>query len=171
MKRDAIREERVLSLFTVTTPLEELRPPVPALTCGQRTGKTSILSSAWTDFGAFATEIWKGKFHVLSHICLSTHYNQRIFEGILVNFNIESFAAVFQNMLVFVYIYINIYCTEISWSTCGVTKLFLQPIYNIITSCIHVGKSKDISFVYVTRQSVIEHRKSDTRLCGRVRYY
>jgi len=33
-------------------------------------------------------------------------------------------------------------CTEFRWSTCGVTKLFLQPIHNIITSCIHAGKSK-----------------------------
>jgi hypothetical protein len=42
----------------------------------------------------------------------------------------------------FIYIYIKIYCTEIRCSTCGVTKLLLQPIYNIITSCIHVGNSK-----------------------------
>jgi len=41
-----------------------------------------------------------------------------------------------------IYIYKKIYCTEIRCSTCGVTKLLLQPIYNIITSCIHVGKSK-----------------------------
>ena len=104
MKRDAIREERFLSLFTITTPLEEVRLSVPALTCGQRAGKTSVLSSAWTDFGAFATEIWKGKVHVLSHLCLSTHYNQRIPEVTFVNFNMETFATICQNMLVFVHV-------------------------------------------------------------------
>jgi hypothetical protein len=46
VKRVAIRQERVLSLFMVTTPLEEVRPSVPAPTCGHRAGKTSVLSSA-----------------------------------------------------------------------------------------------------------------------------
>jgi hypothetical protein len=104
MKRDAIREERVLSLFTITTPLEEVRLPVTPLTCGKTAGKTLVLSSAWTDFGALATEIWKGKVHVLSHLCLSTHYNQRILEVIFVNFSMESFAKVCQNMLIFVHV-------------------------------------------------------------------
>ena len=40
-----------------------------------------------------------------------------------------------------VYIY-KTYCTEIHGSTCWVTKLFLQPVYNIITSGIHESKCK-----------------------------
>ena len=49
---------------------------------------------------------------------------------------------VYKYIYIYIYIYIKIYCTEIHGSTCWVTKLFLQPIYNIITSCIHVSKCK-----------------------------
>ena len=41
-----------------------------------------------------------------------------------------------------IYIYIKKYYTEIHGSTYWVTKLSLQPIYNIITSGIHVSKCK-----------------------------
>ena len=43
---------------------------------------------------------------------------------------------------IYIYIYMKIYCTEIRCSTRGITELFLQAIYNIITLCFHVGESK-----------------------------
>lgn len=43
IKRDVLQ---TYETSTVTTPLEEVRHPVPALTRGQRAGETSVLSSA-----------------------------------------------------------------------------------------------------------------------------
>jgi len=46
-----------------------------------------------------------------------------------------------RNYFIFI---LKIYCAEIHWSTCGVTKLFLQPIYHIITLIILVSKKRRV---------------------------
>ena len=57
----------------------------------------------------------------------------------------------------YIYIYIKIYCTEIHGSTCWVTKLFLQPIYNIIHTYIYI-------YIYIYKDLL--HRDSWKYMLG-----